>query len=607
VTDAPSGAWRPATLAGDPPADVASFLLRAAWPHRRLIAASLALACLGVATELALIWYGGRLVDLLAATPRAELWSARGPELAAVAVAILLWRPLVAFGREVLDDVLFRPEAVNAIRFDAYRHVLHQPVGWFRHNLSGRIAAQVVETGSTGAGAIYALLHGCAWVILYLLGATLMLGSIDARLMLPLGGWLVLFGLLGAWAVPRFRDASDRFQAARADLSGQVVDSFGNIEAVKLAGLDRADDAETLRQFEATRTTFVELQKVEVAINVGMIALGGVLIVSLTGSAVGLWQSGAAPLGLVAAALALSLRAAASAEWLLDTASFLFGQIGGLRQSLRTVAQPVRLSDAADARPLRLQGGGIEFSDVSHRRGGEGGPDQLTLQIRPGEKLGLVGASGVGKTTLAELLMRFEDPETGTITIDGQDLRSVTQASLRAAIAVVPQDPSLLHRSLRENIALGRPDATQAQIEDAARRAGAHNFVAGLAAGGRTGYDVLVGERGVTLSGGQRQRIALARAILKDAPILVLDEATSALDSETEDAVLQALYGLMEGRTVIAIAHRLSTLARMDRIVVLEAGRIAEAGSHTELLLRGGRYSALWSRQSGGMLDEAPA
>ncbi len=382
-----------------------------------------------------------------------------------------------------------------------------------------------------------------------------------------------------------------------------MVDTYANIDTFKMFASNRSD-AEGDEHFREARDAAVEVQRLEVTINSGMLFLGSALIVGLVGYSLALWQSGAAPLGLIAASLTLSFRITAMAEWMLDAVSSLFGYLGTMRQSLKTVAQPLDIVDAPDAGQLTLRGGAIRFDTVSHHYGkDDGGLDRVSLSIAAGEKVGLVGRSGTGKSTLVNLLLRFFDPECGTIRIDGQDIRSVTQESLRRQIGMVMQDASLLHRSIRDNIAYGRPDMPQDLLEAAAEKAEAAGFIPALRdQHGRTGYAAHVGERGISLSGGQRQRIALARAILKDAPILILDEATSALDSEVEAAIQQTLHQVMDGKTVIAIAHRLSTIARMDRIVVLDQGRIAEDGTHAELMERNGIYATLWSRQSGGFL-----
>jgi ATP-binding cassette subfamily B multidrug efflux pump len=407
-----------------------------------------------------------------------------------------------------------------------------------------------------------------------------------------------------AYVVPRFRRATEAQQEAAAAVSGHLVDTYGNIDTVKLYADPAQELADGRAMFGTALQRVFAVQRLEVAMNSGMQTLGSLLIVGLVGYAIWLWQVGHAQLGLVAVALALSFRITAMGEWLLDAMSNLFGALGALRQGLKTVAQPLQLRDVPNAGALVVTRGAIVFDRVSHHYGrGDGGLDRLSLSIAPGEKVGLVGRSGAGKSTLVNLALRFFDPEVGEIRIDEQNIALVSQDSLRSAIAMVTQEAALLHRSVRDNIGYGRPQATDAEIAAAAQLAEANRFIAGLVdQQGRRGYDALVGERGVTLSGGQRQRIALARALLKDAPILILDEATSALDSEVEAAIQSTLDRLMAGKTVIAIAHRLSTIARMDRIVVLDDGRVAEAGTHAELLARDGIYALLWARQAGGFL-----
>jgi ATP-binding cassette subfamily B multidrug efflux pump len=384
-----------------------------------------------------------------------------------------------------------------------------------------------------------------------------------------------------------------------------VVDAYTNVHSVKLFAhdgreLDYARDA-----IETTRTTFAAEMRLFTIMDVALVTLNGLLIVGVVGWSILLWMQGMASVGVVAAATALVLRLNAMTGWIMWALSTFFRSLGVVEEGMETIAQPIRLTDAPDAKPLDLARGALSFEAVTHHYGGTtGGVTGLTLHVAPGEKVGVVGRSGAGKSTLVKLLLRFYDPEGGRIVIDGQDIRDVTQDSLRHAIGMVQQDSSLLHRSVAENIAYGRAGATRDEIEAAARKAQAHDFILALEdPEGRGGYDAQVGERGVKLSGGQRQRIALARVILKDAPVLVLDEATAALDSEVEAAIQDTLYGMMEGKTVIAIAHRLSTIAAMDRIVVIDDGRILEEGTHEALLEKGGLYAAFWARQSGGFID----
>ena len=586
-----------------PAAGVRRFLRQELRPLRAVVIASVATTILCAGIEVWLIGYAGRLVDTLATAGSATLWSRHRVELLTVAAFVLLVRPLIALTGEALDDITFRANARPLVRWRFHRYVSRQSVGWFREDLAGRIATWVRDGGDAAATAAYSVIHTLVFVVAYIAGSVWLMFTIDVRLLLPLAGWIVAYALLMAWAVPRYRRASERLQDAESALTGLLVDSYANVDTLALLGGPETRTEHDRRVFAATRRAHLELQRVEVTINSTMMALGSGLLVGLVGYGIVLWQSDAAPLGLVAAALALSFRITAMAEWLLDAVSALFGSVGALRRALRTIAQPLRVADKPTAIPLPVRGGAIRFSGVSHHYGGSaGGLDRLSLDIGPGERVGIVGRSGAGKSTMVGLLLRFYDAEAGTITVDGTDIADVTQESLRARIAVVSQEATLLHRSVRENIA-GPGDGDDARIEAALRRAAADGFVRTLRdAYGRTGLQAHVGERGVRLSGGQRQRLTLARAFYRDAPILVLDEATAALDSEAEAAIHDTLDEVMGGRTVIAIAHRLSTIARMDRIVVLDAGHIIEQGTHTELLERGGLYASLWSRQSGGFL-----
>ena len=579
------------------------FLIASLKPFRFVVSASLALTVLCAAIEVWLIFFAGRLVDALAMTQPADLWARHGHELL-WALGVLVLRPVLGTLREGLDDVAFRPNAEALIRWRAHQYVLRQPVGWFRNDLSGRIASWVRQVGTAATGAAYALIHTLVFVLIYILGSLWLMAAIDPRLALPLLLWIALYLVLMAYVVPRYRRSSATYEEANSALTGLLADSYGNIDTLKLFAEGASEETKGRKVFGSALSAYLARQRYEVVMNGGMLLLGSVLIAGLIFHALILWRAGAAPLGLIGMALALSFRITAMAEWLLDALSSLFGHLGALRQALKTVAQPLALSDAPEARQLAVKGGAIRFVAVTHHYGkGDGGLDRLSLAIAPGEKVGIVGRSGAGKSTLVNLLLRFFDPESGRIEIDRQDIALVTQESLRRAISMVTQEAALLHRSVGENIAFGRAGATQGEIEVAARKAAADGFIPRLAdEAGRQGYDAHVGERGVILSGGQRQRIALARALLKDAPILVLDEATSALDSEVEAAIQETLDELMAGKTVIAIAHRLSTIARMDRIIVLDEGRVVEQGPHAELLASEGLYAALWARQAGGFL-----
>ena len=588
-----------------PPDRFWPFMLAYLRPMRGVMAWA-ALSILAVAViEVALIWYAGRLVDALADTPPGEVWLRHGVELGAVALAVLVLRPMVQFANAALLNQSLMPNVGTLVRWRSHRHVLRQSVGWFQNDFAGRIANRLMQTAPAVNEATFQTFDAVIYSLIYLVGALWLLAETDLRLAIPLVVWLGLYLWLVLWTVPRVGRASKAFSDARSQITGRIVDSYTNIQSVKLFAHTRAEEAYAGEAIEHARKTFAAQMRIITLMELGLTVINGFLIVAVIGYAIVLWSEGAASIGTVAAASALVLRLNAMTGWIMWALSSLFENVGIIKEGMETIAQPVALPDAEDAGELVVTRGEIVFDRVSHHYGrGSGGLDRVSLTVRPGEKVGLVGRSGAGKSTLVNLLLRFFDTEGGAIRIDGQDVRDVTQDSLRRAIGMVTQDPALLHRSVRANILYGRPEASEAEMVAAARRAEAHDFILGLEdREGRRGYDAQVGERGVKLSGGQRQRIALARVILKDAPILVLDEATSALDSEVEAAIQATLYGVMEGKTVIAIAHRLSTIARMDRIVVLDAGRIAEEGTHAELLERGGIYARLWGRQSGGFID----
>ncbi|WP_323767835.1 ABC transporter ATP-binding protein [Antarctobacter sp.] len=587
-----------------PPQRLLPFLMDYARPFRGIFVWTAMTSVVVAAVEIWLLWMMGWVVDILSGDPT-QVWQAHGTALIGLGLFILFLRPLL----QALDVLLLNngvmPNFGTLIRWRAHAHVLRQSVGWFENDFAGRIANRIMQTPPAAGEAVFQVFDAITFSLAYLIGALVLLGDADPRLMIPLVVWFALYAVLMRWVVTRVGPASKAASDARSKVTGRVVDSYTNIHSVKMFAhhsqeLDYAKEA-----IEDTRQTFQIEMRLYTLMDVVLVFLNGVLIVGVVGWAIALWMQGAASTGAVAAATALTLRLNAMTGWIMWALTTFFRQLGVVAEGMETIAQPITLLDAPNAKPLAMKAGEIRLEGLTHHYGrGSGGLDNISLTIAPGEKLGLVGRSGAGKSTLVKLLLRFYDVEQGRILIDGQNISQVSQDSLRLNIGMVQQDSALLHRSVRDNVLYGRPDATEAEMIDAAKQAQAHDFILTLAdPQGRTGYDAHVGERGVKLSGGQRQRVTLARVILKNAPILLLDEATSALDSEVEAAIQDTLYGMMQGKTVIAIAHRLSTIAQMDRILVMDEGRIVEQGSHDALLAQGGLYASFWARQSGGFLD----
>ena len=596
--------YAPYEQSDTPPRKLWPFLAEYIRPFRKVFAVTALLSVVSAFADVALIWYVGRLVDLLAAHGPVEFWGQFGTEVIWVALAVLILRPLLLVGNVALLHNTILPNFGTMIRWRAHAHVIRQPVGWFESDFAGRIANRIMQTPPAAGDAVFQTFDAVAFASVTVVGAGIMLAEADARLLLPLVLWFALYMALVKWTVRRAGPASKASSDARSAVTGRVVDAYTNIHSVKLFARHETEMAYAKESIEHARETFKHEMRIVTRMDLALTVLNGGLIVAVTGWALLLWYQGAATVGTVAAATALVLRLNNMTYWIMWAFTSLVQALGVVQEGMETITHPIGLVDAPGAKPLQFRQGQIEIDGISHHYGrGSGGLQNLSLTVHPGEKIGVVGRSGAGKSTLVKLLLRFYDTESGRILIDGQDIAQVTQESLRSQIGMVQQDSALLHRSVRENILYGRPEATEAQMIAAARQAQAHDFILTLEdPQGRRGYDAHVGERGVKLSGGQRQRVALARVILKDAPILILDEATSALDSEAEAAIQDALYGVMQGKTVIAIAHRLSTIAAMDRIVVLEDGQIAEVGSHADLIAKNGLYARFWARQSGGFI-----
>ncbi len=591
-----------------PPTRLWPFMLDYSRPFMRVFFWTALLSVVVAAVEIGLIYYMGRVVDLLGGSP-AQVWQDHGTEFLLIAAFVLLLRPLL----HVIDVLLLNnavlPNFGTLIRWRAHKHVLRQSVGWFENDFAGRIANRIMQTPPAAGEVVFQVFDAISFSLAYLIGAAILLMAADARLLLPMLIWFALYAMLVRWTVRRVGPASQAASDARSTVTGRVVDSYTNIHSVKMFAHDDQELSYAREAIEETRRTFQTEMRIFTIMDAVLVSLNGLLIVGVVGWAIALWMQGSATVGVVAAATALTLRLNAMTGWIMWALTSFFRQLGVVAEGMETIAQPITLLDAPDAKPLQLTDGRIEVRDLSHHYGRKaGGLDHINMVINPGEKIGLIGRSGAGKSTLVKLLLRFYDVESGAIVIDNQDISTVTQDSLRSHIGMVQQDSALLHRSVRDNLLYGRPDATEDEMIAAAKQAEAHEFILDLEdPQGRTGYDAHVGERGVKLSGGQRQRVTLARVILKNAPILLLDEATSALDSEVEASIQDTLYGMMQGKTVIAIAHRLSTIAQMDRILVMDQGRIVEEGSHADLLAQGGLYAQFWARQSGGFMNPEAA
>lgn len=599
----------PSEMPGLPPQSLWRFVLhysRGALPW--LVLLSLFSALIAI-IEVMLFGWLGDLIDQLSSTPRELFWSQNGGRLAVIAAVLLIGLPALNLLASLVLHQTLMGNFPQRIRWQAHRYLLRQSIGYFQDEFAGRIAQRLMQTALAVREVAMKVMDVGSYVMIYFLGALVLAASQDWRLALPFAAWAAAYAVMLWQIVPRLGRVAQDQADARSAMTGQVVDSYTNIATVKLFSHTAREEQWVQRGMDAFLRTVHRQMRLSTIQDVTLNLINVALVASVAGLGLWLWSEGQVAVGAVAIAVPLAMRLNNMAHWIMWEFAALFENIGTVRDGIAGLALPRQVLDAPDAQPLRRGAGEVRFDHVTFRYGGVVGArplpvlDDLTLHIAPGERVGLVGRSGAGKSTLVNLLLRFHDIEDGRITIDGQDVSKVSQDSLRMAIGVVTQDSSLLHRSVRDNVAYGRPDADETQIAEALRMSEAHGFVPGLSDSfGRRGLDAHVGERGVKLSGGQRQRIAIARVALKDAPVLILDEATSALDSEVEAAIQSRLEVLMQGKTVIAIAHRLSTIAAMDRLVVMDQGRIIEQGSHAELLAHGGLYARLWARQSGGFL-----
>lgn len=598
----------------DKPTQPPNTLLAFCLHYTKGMGLSLALLSLSAALlailEVSLFSYMGQLVDWLAIYTPQTLFVEQQSELTKMALMLLVVLPVVVFFHSAMLHQALLGNYPMSIRWLAHRYLLRQSVSFYQNEFAGRIATKVLQTSLAVREAVTKLLDVLMYIIVYFGSMLFLVAEADWRLMLPLLVWLVLYICIQLYFVPRLKKVATSQADARSEMTGRIVDSYTNIATIKLFSYTQREEEYAKQSMDVFLQPVYKQMRLVTSLNFVIQTLNYLLVFSVTAVSLYLWSLSAISAGAIAVAVSLALRLNGMAQWIMWEISSLFENIGTVADGMQTLSNPIAVADKPNASTLNVSQGAIEFNNVHFNYGKAAsetlrGPviNGLNLNIKAGEKIGLVGRSGAGKSTLVNLLLRFYDTDSGSIKIDGQNITDVSQESLRRYIAMVTQDTSLLHRSVKDNILYGRPDATEAEMIDATKQAKALEFVTDLVdSKGNKGFDAQVGERGVTLSGGQRQRIAIARVLLKNAPILILDEATSALDSEVEAAIQASLDDLMTDKTVIAIAHRLSTIAQMDRLIVLDNGGVVEQGTHDELIAKNGIYAALWAHQTGGFI-----
>jgi ATP-binding cassette subfamily B multidrug efflux pump len=561
--------------------------------------------------EVYLFGFMGQLVDWLIDKDPETLFKEQGNRLIFIGLMLLIGMPILVLIHALVIHQILMGNFPMSIRWMSHQYLMRQSLEFYQDEFAGRIATKVMQTSLAVRESVMKLLNVMVYIFVYFTSMLVVIGNADARLVYPVLVWLVFYVAVQAYFVPRLKNVASKQAHARSDMTGRIVDTYTNITTVKLFSHSQREGEYAKEGMDGFLQTVYTQMRLAVGLNVIVHIINYLLVLAIGALGLYLWVDSIITAGAIAVAISLSLRISGMAEWVMWEVSSLFENIGTMVDGMQTFSKPLLVQDIPQAKPLTVKYGAIDINDVTFRyyekENSKNKPvfDGLTLNIKAGEKIGLVGRSGAGKSSLVNLLLRFYDIESGSVKIDGQDISLVQQESLRAQIGMVTQDTSLLHRSVRDNILYGHPDASEEALIAAVKKAEAYDFIQALGdMDGNTGFDAQVGERGVKLSGGQRQRIAIARVLLKNAPILILDEATSALDSEVEAAIQRSLTSLMEDKTVIAIAHRLSTIAAMDRLLVLDQGRIVEQGTHAQLIASGGIYSQLWAHQTGGFIGK---
>lgn len=574
--------------------------------EKPLAVMSMLSACVAIA-EVTLLKYLGALVDILGAQSKDSFWQEQGTTMLMMALLVVVVMPTLSFFHSMIMHQTLLGNYPMSVRWQMHNYLLKQSIGFFQRDFSGRVATKMMQSALAVRETVMKLIDVMVYISVYFVSMIFMMGGADKVLMLPIMIWLIIYVSIQLYFVPKLKKVASKQADAQSVMTGRIVDSYTNITTVKLFAHSKNEieyAKGSMKQFlHAVYNQMRMITKLLLTVDV----LNYMLLFSIALLSITLWLDDAVTVGVIAIAVSIALRVQGMSKWIMWEVSSLFEQIGTVTDGMNTISKDIEVKDKPNAKSLTVKQGAVDFENVTFNYSDDIAViNQLNLSLKPGEKVGIVGRSGAGKSTLVNLLLRFYDVQSGTIKIDGQDISEVEQESLRHQIGMVTQDTSLLHRSIRENILYGDPQASEEQLIAAAKQAHAHDFISQLEdESGNKAYDVEVGERGVKLSGGQRQRIAIARVLLKNAPILIMDEATSALDSEVESAIQENLTALMQGKTVIAIAHRLSTIAQMDRLIVMDKGQIVEQGRHDELIAKRGIYAQLWAHQTGGFLGES--